>query len=185
MKIEHYRTQLFGSAFAIMRIRIQIQHVRSMWIWIQGFDEQKLSNVTAEEKIPFFSSRNCSLFIPRPPWRPSKQEENSSKRTSSTSKHEISSFFFRSAVWIYNTDRSTLLSLQYVPVLHNVFPKIVLCLLSVSIDFLCSRQFANYLDDTYRWKPSLPGLQKARNWTQNGKEYFKFIGCIRSYTEHC
>ncbi len=72
------------------------------------------------------------------------------------------------------------------------FRKIALCLISVPVDFLCSRQFANYLDDTYRyryiWKPSQCEEQYLLNFQANAErerraclDIFKFIVFIRSY----
>jgi hypothetical protein len=44
--------QCFGSALVSMRIRIQ--HVRSMRIRIQSFDDQVLEKFAAEKKIVFY-----------------------------------------------------------------------------------------------------------------------------------
>jgi hypothetical protein len=63
---------------------------------IQGFDDKKLEVFTALKNRSTGSIKNCYLFIPRPPGRTSQGTGEAScpqKRTSSTSKKEISSLF--------------------------------------------------------------------------------------------
>jgi hypothetical protein len=65
-----------------MRIRIRIQHFRSMWmrmrIQIQDFDDQKFKNLTAEKKLLIIVKKNAiylslGLHKGRPSYRRSLQ----------------------------------------------------------------------------------------------------------------
>jgi hypothetical protein len=73
-----------------IRIRIQIQSGS------RGFDDQKLKKIYSWKKLHWSYIKNYNLPIPRPhKGRPRyKRSLQLSKRTSSTSKHEISSIFF-------------------------------------------------------------------------------------------
>ncbi len=59
-----------------MWIRFRIQDIRSLRIWIKGFDEQKLWNFAAKIFV-IFVIKNCCLFITRPSWRKSKLQKPS------------------------------------------------------------------------------------------------------------
>ncbi len=74
-------------------MRIRIQHFRLMRIriLIQGSDDQKCEKFTAKKASYFFNK--CYLFFPRPSRTSFRRSLNPQKRTASTSKHEISSFF--------------------------------------------------------------------------------------------
>ncbi len=97
-------------------IRIQIQDLRliririQFWILIKGFLTQ-ICKMLQLKKNHFFIKKDY-FFIPRPPWRKSKLQEKPpvlNKKTSSISKHEMSSLFYfcrsflPSWIWIQPT----------------------------------------------------------------------------------
>ncbi len=89
--------QCFGSGFIVSsNLRLN-----TIWIRIQGTDEQKLKKNNSWIFFIFLINK-CSFLIPRTPKRTSKLQETHSaqKRTSSTSKHEISQLFSFLPSWI-------------------------------------------------------------------------------------
>jgi hypothetical protein len=71
IRIQHFRLNTDPDP-DLIRIRIQYGSGSNTEpdpdpIRIQGFNDQRLKNITAEKKIKFFFIKNYNLPIPRPP----------------------------------------------------------------------------------------------------------------------
>ncbi len=75
-----------------------------IWIRIQGFDDQNCKkNLQLKQNLIFFEIKNCNLLIPRSHtkvFQAPGEAFSSQKRTSGTSKHDISYvFYFCGTFW--------------------------------------------------------------------------------------